>query len=339
MWIFDTGGVWNMNIDWKKALTSAGVFVGVLLVMCLAAKLIIHSSANITDGVIRESGEKERQAGPSGSPAAPDETGETPTQTSSGPSYETGETTGTPDAPTQIEEAPTDTPSPAEETPTPTEEIEEPAPDGKPIICIDAAHQSKADTGSEPIGPGASQTKYKCTSGASGKAGTTEFETNLLIALLLRDELTSRGYGVIMIRETSDVNISDATRAQTANETANIVIHIHCNADERDNINGIMAFTPSDSNKYVSGDVRAKCLDLGNALIRNLAATTQARNWGVISNDNLTALNWTKIPASHVEVGYLTSEEDEARLSSQEYRVKIAKGLADGIDEYCASLQ
>ena len=43
-----------MNIDWKKALSSAGIFVGVLLVMCLAVKLIIHSSAEITDGVVRD---------------------------------------------------------------------------------------------------------------------------------------------------------------------------------------------------------------------------------------------------------------------------------------------
>ncbi|MCR5768023.1 MAG: N-acetylmuramoyl-L-alanine amidase [Lachnospiraceae bacterium] len=205
------------------------------------------------------------------------------------------------------------------------------------IICIDAAHQSKADTTTEPIGPGASSKKYKCTSGATGVSGALEYELNLNIAIKLRDELTGRGYGVIMIRESNDVNISDGGRAQLANETSNMVIHIHCNAEERENISGVMVFEPDKDNSFVDASIGEKCRKLGTAIVDKLAEATGAKKWGVIGNNNLTALNWTTIPAAHVEVGYLTNAEEEKLLKNDDYQKKIVTGIADGIDLFFAN--
>ena len=137
-----------------------------------------------------------------------------------------------------------------------------------------------------------------------------------------------------MTRESHDVDISDATRAQKANERASIVIHIHGNADEREGIAGIMAFAPGDDNPYVKGKVLDGCRELGQNILDKLAVTTSAKNWGVISNNNLSALNWTTIPASHIEVGYLTNADEEKLLKTEDYRDKIVKGIADGVDAY-----
>ena len=55
------------------------------------------------------------------------------------------------------------------------------------VIVIDAGHQRRGDSNKEPIGPGASQTKAKVTTGATGiSTGNLESAINLEVALKLQ---------------------------------------------------------------------------------------------------------------------------------------------------------
>ena len=70
-----------------------------------------------------------------------------------------------------------------EETIEPTEAETKTKKVKKKVIVIDAGHQTRAMSATEPIGPGASQRKAKVTGGATGcVSGLTEYKLNLQVA-------------------------------------------------------------------------------------------------------------------------------------------------------------
>ena len=74
-------------------------------------------------------------------------------------------------------------------------------------IAIDAGHQGKGNSKTEPIGPGAKMRKPKVAYGTQGvKTKVPESKLTLQIALKLEKELKKRGYDVYMIRRKQNVN-------------------------------------------------------------------------------------------------------------------------------------
>jgi len=223
------------------------------------------------------------------------------------------------------------------ETETETEAEQEVMIQRKRIVAIDPGHQgSWVDMSEkEAMAPGSDVMKAKATTGTEGQySGVPEYELNLRIGLALKDELLSRGYEVIMTREDNDTAISNQERAILANENgADISVRIHANGSTDRSVSGALTMAPSGKNPYV-GDLSEASVLLAECIIDTYCEATGLPNQGVLLSDDMTGINFSAIPVTIVEMGYMSNEHDDLYMTSEENEQEMVTGIADGIDQY-----
>jgi len=206
---------------------------------------------------------------------------------------------------------------------------------GKHKIAIDAGHQGKGNNASEPIGPGASESKPKVASGTTGvSTRVPEYQLTLEISMQLKAELIARGYEVFMIRESHDVDISNKQRAVMAAESgSDILVRIHANGSDNKNDAGILTISPTANTPYIP-HLYADSAKLSQTLLAGMVAATGASDRGVWKTDTMSGINWSTIPVSIVEMGFMTNPAEDERMQTKEYQQKLVQGIANGIDRF-----
>lgn len=168
-------------------------------------------------------------------------------------------------------------------------------------------------------------------SGALSPHGRTEKEANLLLSLLVRDELSARGYRVLMTRE-SDSAVALYDRPKTAHgNDADAFVSIHHNAPPHDR----------DPTK-----LRYHCVYGWNDIGKNLAKAVNLRmgeafgpsmpNNGVM-HANFAVTRNPEIPSCLIEVDFITSPQGEEATWDESVRRRTAAAIASGIHDWASS--
>lgn len=176
--------------------------------------------------------------------------------------------------------------------------------------------------------------------GAVGVGGTLEKDINLKISLKLKELAEKNGLKVIMTRD-KDVSLhtTDSNKIRTQkrsdldnrkkvlNENPNyIFVSIHQNQFEQSKYKGAQVF-------YADND--SSC-NLGTIIQKSLIDNLQDGNTRVakkITND-VYLLKGVQSTAVVVECGFLSNEEEEKLLNTDEYQTKVADAILKGILQF-----
>ena len=65
-----------------------------------------------------------------------------------------------------------------------------------------------------------------------------------------------------------------------------------------------------------------------------MCAATGANNQGVLAVDDMTGINWSTIPVTIVEMGYMSNPTEDVLLNSADYQAKMVSAMVTAIDQY-----
>ena len=203
------------------------------------------------------------------------------------------------------------------------------------VVVIDPGHQGRGDSIKEPNGPNSTVMKARVTSGTTGvSTGVAEYILNLEIGLKLKTELENRGYSVYMTRSSHDVNISNMERAQYASSVgADIAVRIHANGSTNSSVRGAETLAPSASNPYV-GHLAAASQSLSRCVVNAYCSATGFNNRGVIASDTMTGINWSEVPVTILELGFMSNAAEDQAMQDEAMQNNMVQGIANGIDQY-----
>ncbi|MCR5214593.1 MAG: N-acetylmuramoyl-L-alanine amidase [Eubacterium sp.] len=228
------------------------------------------------------------------------------------------------------------------------------------VVYIDPARQITENLDMEPISPDIETPEFmsngqyatattaaqkagmkaKMTTGAIGvQSGNFEYEITLSVANYLNAELVKRGYTVYLSRTSNSVDISNAKRAEMANAAdADIFIKLEAPAANDASASGILGFIATSANSH-TGMLYQNNYELCYDILKTTCEDTGASRMGIYETDNLTSLNYCDMPATVISVGFLSNEFDDQALSTEEYKKKLAIGIAKGIDLYFENIE
>ena len=158
--------------------------------------------------------------------------------------------------------------------------------------------------------------------------GIREKELTLEITEKVRSLLEGSNVRVYCTR-VDDTGISEEERAAFVNELhADMLISIRAGADDtKDQVFGIQTFYNGTYFIPYFGNI-----ELADVLERSAVTAVGGKANGLFEADSQDVLlQKVQVPAAAIEVGYVTNAEEAGMLSLEEYKMKLAEGIAEAI--------
>lgn len=212
-------------------------------------------------------------------------------------------------------------------------------------ICVNAGHGTKGGAsvktqchpdGSPKVTGGTTGAGAVTAAAVSGGMtfddGTPESSVTLSMALILKDKLLAKGYDVLMIRETEDVQLDNIARTLIANNASDCHIALHW--DSTSSNKGAFYMSVPNNAAYRNMEPVKSNWQKHNALGESLVAGLKEKGVKIFSGGSmemdLTQTSYSTVPSVDIELGDKASDHSQAALK------QLADGLAAGIDQYFA---
>lgn len=162
--------------------------------------------------------------------------------------------------------------------------------------------------------------------GAAGPTGVWAKDVSLSVSLLLRDELLSRGVGVVMTRETDlDVSLTERQQMIAQSEPA-IALTIHHTSVEED---GDAEGSQGVRSYWYHPQSHGAAVFLHNYLVEQLERVAGGVFW-----NNLALTRPSEAPAVVLELGFMTHPQEFEWITDEDAQRALARVLADAIETW-----
>ncbi len=172
------------------------------------------------------------------------------------------------------------------------------------------------------------------------KNGVVEKEVNLYIAKLVRDQLVSKNYSVVMTRSTDNLLTNTSSKNYDpsirdldnrvkvfSSSNANFFVSIHVNS---------LPHNPSKSGSivfYNPNSSKSKTLALSiQKSLNNMVVNGKQRSKNSTQSGNFYILKKANIPGVLVETAFITNSTENKLLKQKEFRSNIASAIVQGIE-------
>ena len=97
---------------------------------------------------------------------------------------------------------------------------------------------------------------------------------------------------------------------------------------------GAMTICVTRRNRFVSSSMYKQSYNLSKAVLNAYVKETGCRKEYIWETDTMSGNNWSKVPTTLIELGYMSNPAEDRRMQNAAYQKKMVNGMANGIKAY-----